>query len=135
MRSRALRTVEENALLIAQHIREPVRLAEAEVIQDTFLPELEEDPRQVSMDEKLELTRRYNNLPLGHEGIATTITGYSEVIREKYFLNTEGTEDPGGSGYDPAFLLDYEQGWKPDPECPAGTGRKPGIFESEKPGG
>jgi len=89
---RALRTVEENSLLIAQHIREPIRLAEAEVIQDTFLPELEEDPRQISMDEKLELTRRYNGLPLGHDGIATTITGYSEVVREKYFLNTEGTE-------------------------------------------
>lgn len=89
---RALRTVEENSLLIAQHIREPIRLAKAEVIQGTFLPDLEEDPRQISMDEKLELTRRYNSLPLGHEGIATTITGYSEVIREKYFLNTEGTE-------------------------------------------
>lgn len=89
---RALRTVEENALLIAQHIKEPVRFAKAEIIQDTFLPELSEDPRQVSMDEKLELTRRYNNLPLGHDGVATTITGYSEVIREKYFLSTEGTE-------------------------------------------
>ena len=89
---RAVRTVEENGLLIAQHIREPIRLAEVEAIQDAFQPELEEDPREISMDEKLELTRRYNSLPLGHEGIATTITGYSEVIREKYFLNTEGTE-------------------------------------------
>ena len=89
---RALRTVEENALLISHHIREPVRLAKAEVLQDTFHPSLEEDPRHVSMDEKLELTRRYNNLPLNHEGIATTITGYSEQIREKYFVNTEGAE-------------------------------------------
>jgi TldD protein len=88
----ALRTVEGNALLIAQHIREPVRLAKTEVLRDTFLPLLEEDPRRVPMDEKLELTRRYNGLPLGQEGIATTITGYSELVREKYFLNTEGSE-------------------------------------------
>ena len=88
----ALRTVEENALLIGRHIREPVRLAKTEVIRETFRPSLGEDPLHVSMDEKLELTRRYNGLPLRHEGIVTTITGYSEVIREKYFLNTEGTE-------------------------------------------
>ncbi len=89
---KALRTVEENSLLIAHRIREPIRLVKTGAIQDTSLPELEEDPRQVPMDEKLELTRRYNSLPLGHEGVATTITGYSEIIREKYFLNTEGTE-------------------------------------------
>ena len=50
---RALRTVEENAMLIAQHIPEPIRLEEGEVIREVFLPELEEDPRQISMDEKL----------------------------------------------------------------------------------
>jgi TldD protein len=89
---RALRTVEENALLIAQHIREPVRFAKTEILRKTVQPSVEEDPRRVSMDEKLELTRGYNSIPLGHEGIVTTITGYSEVIREKYFLNTEGAE-------------------------------------------
>ena len=89
---RALRTVEENALLIARHIREPVRFAKTEILRKTVQPSLEEDPRRVSMDEKLELTRGYNSIPLGHEGIVTTITGYSEVIREKYFLNTEGAE-------------------------------------------
>ncbi len=88
----SLRTVEENALLMAHHIAEPVELAQAEVIRDAFVPELEEDPRRIPMDEKLELTRAYNSLPLGYEGIATTITAYSEVVREKYFLNTEGTE-------------------------------------------
>jgi TldD protein len=88
----ALRKVEENALLIGRHIREPVRLAETEVIREAFCPLLDEDPRRVSMDEKLELTRSYNSLPLKHEGIVTTITGYSEVIREKYFTSTEGTE-------------------------------------------
>jgi TldD protein len=89
---KALRTVEENSLLIAHRTREPIRLVKAGAIRDTSLPKLEEDPRQVPMDEKLELTRRYNSLPLGYEGVATTITGYSEIIREKYFLNTEGSE-------------------------------------------
>ncbi len=43
------------------------------------------------MDEKLELTRKYNAIPLHHEGIVNTVTDYTEVIREKYFLCTEGS--------------------------------------------
>jgi len=89
---RALRTVEENALLIARHLREPVRFEKAKILRETFQPALKEDPRLISMDEKLELTQRYNGIPLQHERIVTTVTGYSEVVREKYFLNTEGTE-------------------------------------------
>ena len=89
---RALRTAVGNAELISRHIKNPVTLAETEVVKGDFLLKLEEDPRQVSIDEKLELTRRYNEIPLKHEKIATTAIGYLEVIREKYFLSTEGTE-------------------------------------------
>lgn len=88
----AVRVAMENALLISKHTGRPVELAKAETVKGIFLPELEEDPRQVSIEEKLELTRRYNRLPLRHEKIATTAIGYGEVIREKYFVSTEGTE-------------------------------------------
>ena len=81
---KALRTVEDNGLLIAHRIKDPIRFVKAGAIQDAFFPELEEDPRKVPMDEKLELTRNYNSLPLAHEGVVTTITGYSEIIREKF---------------------------------------------------
>lgn len=89
---RAARTVEENASLISKNVREPVAFAKTETVKEIFSPALEEDPRQVPMDEKLELTRKYNNLPLGHQGIVNTVTDYQEVTREKYFLSTEGSE-------------------------------------------
>jgi len=89
---KAIRTAEENALIISRHIKHPVRLAKTPVIKETFTPPLEEDPRRVSMDEKLELTRRYNGIPLKHEAIATTTTDYLEISREKYFLAAEGSE-------------------------------------------
>jgi TldD protein len=89
---RALRTAVGNAELISRHIRNPVILAETEVVKGDFLLNLDEDPRRMSIDEKLDLTRRYNELPLKHEKIATTSIGYLEVTREKYFLSTEGTE-------------------------------------------
>ena len=89
---RAIRTAEENALLISRHLKEPVKLARTAVARESFKPPLEEDPRRVSTEEKLELTRRYNDIPLRHEAIATTTTDYLEITREKYFLTTEGSE-------------------------------------------
>jgi len=82
----------ENAQLIARNIEKPVRLAEAEVVKDTVVPVLKEDPREVSVPEKLELIRKYNDIPLGYDKIATTSISYQEVIREKQFASTEGSE-------------------------------------------
>jgi TldD protein len=89
---RAVRTAVENAELVSRTIKVPVVLAGAEVVRGDYLLDLTEDPRRISIDEKLELTRRYNELPLRHEKIATTAIGYMEVLREKYFLSTEGSE-------------------------------------------
>ena len=88
---KALRTAEGNTALMARHLKRPVRFAEADVIKDTFLPEVDEDPRHIPIDEKLALTHSYNSIPLRYDKIATTNISYSEVIREKYFVSTEGT--------------------------------------------
>jgi TldD protein len=89
---KAVRTVAENAKLIAKNVERPVKLAEVDVVKDAFIPPLKEDPRKISMQEKLQLVRKYNNIPLGHAKMATTSINYEEVIREKYFLSTEGSE-------------------------------------------
>lgn len=88
----AIQAATANALLISKHSGRRVELAKAETVRGIFLPELEEDPRHIPIEEKLALTRRYNDLPLRHEKIVTTAIGYGEVIRERYFVNTEGTE-------------------------------------------
>jgi len=88
----AVRTALENAELISKHIEKPINLAKVDVVKGTFIPELKEDPRNVQMTEKLELVRSYNDIPLQHEKIVTTQIGYAEIIREKYFLSTEGPE-------------------------------------------
>jgi TldD protein len=89
---KAVRTASENASLIARTIKQPIIFARTEPVKDSFLPSLGEDPRTISIDEKLELARSYNSIPLSHEKIATTSTDYMELAREKYFVNTEGTE-------------------------------------------
>ncbi len=88
----AIRTAEENSVLMARHVKKPVRFAKTDVIKDRFLPDIDEDPRHVSIDEKLQLTRDYNSIALKYEKIATTNIMYNEVIREKYFTSTDGTE-------------------------------------------
>jgi len=88
----AVRTAEENASLIARHIKKPVEFAKTDVIKNTFLPVLAEDPRNVPVDEKLRLTKTYNDIPLKYDGIATTNIHYSDVVREKYFVSSEGAE-------------------------------------------
>ncbi|MEW6053511.1 MAG: TldD/PmbA family protein [Nitrospirota bacterium] len=89
---KAVSTVQENAALMASHAKKPVVFANTDAIKDTFLPDIEEDPRIIHIDEKLRLTEHYNSIPIRHEKIATTHIHYSEVIREKHFLSTEGSE-------------------------------------------
>jgi len=89
---KAVNTAMENAQLIAKNIEKPIEFAQTEVVRDTFIPKLKKDPRKISMAEKLELVQKYNDIPLGYEKIATTNVDYEEVIREKYFISTEGAE-------------------------------------------
>jgi TldD protein len=88
----AVRSAISNALLISENNKEPVEFADTEIIKDTFIPKLDEDPRNISLEEKLEVLRKYNSIPLKYDNIVTTSIGYNEVIREKYFVNTEGSE-------------------------------------------
>ncbi|MFC1851602.1 TldD/PmbA family protein [candidate division CSSED10-310 bacterium] len=88
---KALLRATENALLMGSQRRKPVELARVKPVQGMYQPELKEDPRTISLSEKLDLIRTYNDIPLQHENIVTTITYYHELIREKYFINTEGS--------------------------------------------
>jgi len=88
---KAIKICLENAELISKNSKKKIKLAEVEVIKDTFIPSLREDPRKVSIDEKLELLMHYNEIPLKFENITTNMQ-YTEVIREKYFVSSEGTE-------------------------------------------
>jgi len=88
----AVSTAMENATLIGRNRKSPVTLAPTTPIKDQFQPPLIEDPRQIPIEEKLELVRGYNQIPLGNSQIATTIVQYQDVTREKYFVSTEGSE-------------------------------------------
>ena len=89
---KALKTAQENAILLGSNIEKPITLAKVPIIKDTFIPTLKEDPRGISIEEKLQLLRHYNDIPLAYDKIAMTNTRYFEVTREKYFMSSEGAE-------------------------------------------
>ncbi len=86
----AVRTAVENAEIFCRHLDKRISLARVDPIQDSFSPPLDEDPRKVSLSEKLDLTRKYNSIPLAQPRVINTNIGYSEVYRKKFFLSTEG---------------------------------------------
>jgi len=87
---RAARSAVENAELLARGGARPVRLAQSPPVQAEYHPALKEDPRTVSTEAKLDLTRLYNDIALGHPKVATTDTGYCDLSRDKFFVSTEG---------------------------------------------
>lgn len=89
---KAIDTALENARLMAALTAQPVILAKTEIIKDNYVPQLDEDPRKITIDEKLHLTKQYNALALNHDKIVTTNIDYVELVREKRFISTEGSE-------------------------------------------
>jgi len=53
----AIRSALENAVLIGKNIQKPIQLAKVPVVKETFFPQMKEDPRKISISEKLELVR------------------------------------------------------------------------------
>ncbi len=88
----ALATATENASLVAERTKKPVKLAPVEAVRAEVLPTLDEDPVAVTADEKLALLKEYNDIPVGNEKVATTQMSYIDIIREKFFVSTEGAE-------------------------------------------
>lgn len=66
-------------------------IEDAPVVQETVELLLNGNPDDISMDEKIALTRHYNELMLNQPEIATTNMGYNEVGRKKFYVNTEGS--------------------------------------------
>ncbi len=81
-----------NAKLLSRNVRKPVNLAKVPVIKAHFRPEISEPSEKVSLEEKISLTRAYNQIPLKNPKVITTSIAYNETCRDKYFASTDGTE-------------------------------------------
>lgn len=86
----AVKSAIQNASLFSRNMTKPVKLAKTEIVKDVFSPKLDEDPRKISLSEKMALLKKYNDIPLSQVKVVTTSTGYREVSRKKFYLSSEG---------------------------------------------
>ncbi|MFA6433944.1 MAG: TldD/PmbA family protein [Elusimicrobiales bacterium] len=89
---KAAASVMENAKLMSCKLKEPVRLARTPAIKEYFRPEMAESPAGVTLEEKIELARGYNSIPLKNAKVVSTNMAYNETSRDKYFASSEGAE-------------------------------------------
>ncbi|MBP7205369.1 MAG: TldD/PmbA family protein [Candidatus Cloacimonetes bacterium] len=88
----AIRKAVENADILSSHQQEQKKIAPAPVIKETVKARLEEDPRQISLEEKLALVKHYSELLFAQPDVANVDLDYYDVYRDKYFINSEGSE-------------------------------------------
>ena len=88
----AIKRALENAAILAEYGSSPKKIAAAPQVKAQVKAKLVVDPRTISMDEKIALVRHYSQLLLKQPRIANADLGYYDVTRDKYFLNSEGTE-------------------------------------------
>jgi TldD protein len=88
----AIRKALENAAVLAENQAEPKKIAPVPSVQETVKAPLIQDPREISLSEKLELVKSYSNLLFAQPKIANVELEYYDVFRNKFYVNTEGTE-------------------------------------------
>lgn len=89
---RAIKLAVEGADTVVATGGKKTELAGVPVVNETVKLQLDGDPRQVKIDDKIKLTMEYNDLMLEQPSIETTSISYREVGREKYYVNSEGTQ-------------------------------------------
>jgi TldD protein len=89
---KAIAAAEKSAELMGQYRSRKIRLASVEIEKAVYKAQLNEDPRAVSMEEKISLARKYLAIARSEEKIVNVELMYRDVIRDKYFVSSEGSE-------------------------------------------
>lgn len=80
------------AALIGAARREKVALAQVPVVEDVVKVQFVRDPRTVSLEEKTNLFKSYNDIILSWGGkVRSSSVSYSDKYTKLYFANSEGT--------------------------------------------
>ncbi len=80
-----------SAVLVGNSREKKLRVADAPVIAEDFLITPPVDPREVPLNEKLDLTTHYNELILKNPHVITTNTVYDEFTSRRIFVNSDGS--------------------------------------------
>ena len=79
------------ARVAADYRSQPIRLADAPVIEDDFPVSSDADPRDMSLAQKFELLEYYNGLAMKVSEVLMTQFVYGDSYARRSYVNTEGT--------------------------------------------
>lgn len=79
------------ARILASYQSEAIALAKAPVVQESFAVSSENDPRKISLSDKHDLLRYYNQIALAVPEVQTTQFTYADSFSHRCYANTEGT--------------------------------------------
>ncbi len=88
----AIRKARENVKVLSENLSEPKKIAPSTIVKDTVKANLIEDPRSISIGEKISITKHYSELLFAQPKVSNIEIGYTDIYRDKYYLNSEGTE-------------------------------------------
>ncbi len=80
-----------SASLVGKLREKKLRVADAPTVTDAFLLSPAQDPRRISLKEKLDLVAHYNGIILGEPNVITTQTYYDEFGSRRVFVNSDGS--------------------------------------------
>ncbi|MEO0226214.1 MAG: TldD/PmbA family protein, partial [candidate division WOR-3 bacterium] len=89
---KAIKQATRAARMAGRYVSSPIRFKAGPVVKERVLCRPREDPRKVSLNEKLKLLLHYNRLVLSLSKIQSTNFFYREWVRTKYFVNSLGSE-------------------------------------------
>jgi len=89
---KAVREAGKAARLARRYVGTPIKFEFGPVVKKKIACTPQEDPRSVSLSDKLKLLLRYNKLVMKVGKIQTTNFFYREWVKTKYFVNSLGTE-------------------------------------------
>jgi len=80
-----------SAALVGRSREKKLKMAPAPVIAEDFLITPGQDPREISLKEKIDLANHYNEIILKNPHVITTQTVYDEFTSRRVFVSTDGS--------------------------------------------
>ncbi|MCH4887997.1 TldD/PmbA family protein [Acidaminobacter sp. JC074] len=81
-----------SCLVFSKEIPGSMTLAPAPLVEDEVVLSIEMDPRDLTLDEKVDLLRSYGKMASEVPGLSICDIEYIELYKEKYYVNNEGTQ-------------------------------------------
>jgi len=73
-------------------LKEPVKLAPSKVCEDTVIPEVKIDFRDMALEDKIKLNLDWNRAMKSDPRVKRAITQYTTIDADKYFASSEGAK-------------------------------------------